>query len=176
MQEIIACDIDDVLADLMSVWLTKYNLEFSDSLSESDIKTWNISPYTKIGLQMFDYLKDPSIYDKVQPVENSLWGIEKLRLLDYRIIFVTAFNAGLAGRKYQWLKEYNFDVKREDYFECVDKSLIASQYLIDDKIENVENAYGQGIIFHRRWNKDVQCYPRVKDWLDVVNYFDGGIV
>ena len=60
----IAIDVDDVTADLVSVWLDKYNLDHNNSLSEKDIKTWDIGSHTKIGDKMYEYLK----YNQIKPM------------------------------------------------------------------------------------------------------------
>jgi len=173
MDNIIGVDVDDVVADLVSsAWLKRSNRDNDENVTEADIKSWDISQYVRCGVKIYEYLKDPSLYDEVTPVENSLWGVEKLRSMDYRIVYVTAFNANLSGRKYWWLKQYDFIDSPDDYIEARDKSLIATNFLLDDKPENVSTAFGEGIIFTREWNKSMNYFPRVDNWVDVVNYFE----
>jgi len=140
-------------------------------LSESDIKTWDIGSYTKIGDKMYDYLKDPALYGTVFPVVNSWLGTNILRNMGYRVIFVTSSSIQQSGVKYNLLYNGGFVNRREDYFEATDKSLIKCNYLIDDRIENVENAHGQGIIYTREWNTSLQGYPRVNNWIEIIDYF-----
>lgn len=169
--KIIGCDVDDVVAMLVNRWLEIYNLEHDDNLWEDDIKTWNIGSHTKIGDKMYDYLKYSSLYDNVKPVQDSLFGINRLREFGYRVVFITASTPEQSGRKYQWLLEKKYITHRKDYYEALDKSLIATDYLIDDNPDNVVNAFGKGIVFTKPWNLLLVNYPRVNNWLEVIDYF-----
>lgn len=169
--KVIGVDFDDVIGDLVSEWLANYNRDNNDNLSEKDIKSWDIGSYTKIGKEMYDYLKHPSLYDNVKPVFNSLWGVHALRNMGYRVVFITASTTEQSGRKYLWLLENGYIENKSDYYEAIDKSLIASDYLIDDNPENVENAYGQGVVYTREWNTSLIGYPRVNNWMEVIDFF-----
>lgn len=168
---VVGIDFDDVVGDLSSCWLGKYNQDHNDVLLESDIKSWDIGSYTKIGNKMYDYLKVPNLYDYVFPIINSIWGVLQLKQMGYRTIFITASTPEQSGVKYEWLVKYGLISTRKDYFEALDKSLIVCDYLIDDNPENVISAYGQGIVFTKEWNKNLVGYPRVNNWEEVVKYF-----
>lgn len=172
MRKTIALDFDDVVGDLVKTWLELYNRDHNDSLKEEDIKDWNIGSYTKIGNEMYDYLKNPTLYDSVLPVTGASWGISKLRQFGFRIVFVTNSVLEQSGNKYRWLEKYNLISERRDYVEAADKSLILCDWLIDDNIENVVKFKGDGIIFTREWNTSLKGYLRVNGWIDIVNYFD----
>jgi len=168
---IIGVDFDDVVGKLVSEWLDKYNQDNNDNLLEEDILTWDIGSYTKIGKKMYDYLKYPSLYDNVQPVLNSFLGVHTLRNMGYRVVFITASTTEQSGRKYIWLSENGYIRDKSDYYEAVDKSLIAADYLIDDNPKNVINAFGQGIVFTKPWNISLIGYQRVNNWLEIIDYF-----
>lgn len=170
-KQIIALDVDDVVLELVSAWLHKYNVEHNDTLSESDIKTWDIGSYTKIGHRMYDYLKDPMLYATVYPVKDSWLGVQTLKNMNYRVIYVTSSTIQQSGTKYNLLYNTGYLNRREDYFEATDKSLIKCDYLVDDRIENVENAYGQGVVYTREWNKSLIGYPRLNNWMEVIDFF-----
>jgi len=169
--KIIGVDFDDVIGNLVSTWLDNYNRDNDDNLSEKDIKSWDIGLYTKIGKEIYDYLKHPSLYDDVKPVLNSFFGVSSLINMGYRVVFITASTTEQSGRKYTWLSENGYINSKSDYYEAVDKSLIATDYLIDDNPENVINAYGQGVVYTREWNKSLIGYPRVNNWMEVINFF-----
>lgn len=169
--QIIALDVDDVVLDLVSAWLHRYNVDYNDFLVESNIKTWDIGSYTKIGHKMYDYLKDPMLYSTVYPVKDSWVGVKTLKNMGYRVIYVTSSTIEQSGIKYNLLYNTGFLNRREDYFEATDKSLIRCDYLVDDRIENVENAYGQGIVYTREWNTSLRGYPRVNNWTEIVDFF-----
>ncbi len=171
MKKIIAVDVDDVVADLVNEWLRKYNEDHHDSLKEDDILTWDIASYTKIGSKIYEYLKRRDLYDNVVPILGASWGIEKLREFGFRVIFVTNSTPEHSGVKYEWLKKYKMISSRDDYVEAADKSLILSNYLIDDNPKNIINFKGQGTVFTKSWNKSLRGYLRFPDWCGVINYF-----
>ena len=165
-------DVDDTVGGLVSQWLQLYNFDHNDNLQEKDIKSWAIGQYTKIGDKIYDYLKDPSLYDFVMPVENVSWGLRTLRRFGFRVIFITASTPEQSGRKYRWLQEWDLIDSRKNYVEALDKTLIKCDYLVDDNPDNIINATCQGVVFTREWNKYLgNIYPRVNNWEEVVSYF-----
>ena len=168
----IIVDVDDVTANLVNWWLECYNFDHEDNIKEEDIKSWDIGSYTKIGKKMYDYLKDPSLYDGIIPVKNAAWGLRRLRGGGHRVVFVTASTHEQSGRKYKWLQEWDLIDSRSNYVEALDKTLIKADYIIDDNPENIISATCQPIVFTREWNKYLgNIYPRVNNWEEVVSYF-----
>jgi 5'-nucleotidase len=168
---IIGIDVDDTVANLMDSWLYIYNQEYNDGVSQRDIKSWDISKYVKCGHSIYKYLRNPDLYNIVEPVENAKWGVDRLRSMGFRLVFITASTQEQSTRKYRWLSEYGMIDERKNYIECLDKSLVMVDYLIDDNPENVINAHGQGVVFTKEWNKTLVGYPRVDSWQDIVEYF-----
>ena len=168
---IIGVDVDDVTANLVDAWLHVYNEEYNDGVSQQDIKSWAISEHVKCGQNIYKYLRYPELYNIVQPVEKAKWGIDCLREMNFRIVFITASTPEQSGRKYKWLLDYWMIQDKKDYVEAMDKSLINVDYLIDDNPENVVGTSGHGIIFTKEWNKELMGYPRVDGWEEIVKYF-----
>lgn len=170
-QTLIGLDVDDLVANLVDPWLHLSNCEYGENITQKDIKSWAISEYVKCGQDIYKYLKDPTLYDIVEPVEGAKWGIECLRAIGFNIVFITAATPEQSGRKYEWLCDYEMIKHRKEYVEALDKSLIKTDYLIDDNPEHVINASGQGIVFTKEWNKTLTGYPRMNSWQDIVEYF-----
>jgi 5'(3')-deoxyribonucleotidase len=167
----ISVDVDDTCADLMSEWLKRYNRDYFDDLSENKILSWDMTQYVKpiCGKNIYQYIEDPKIYDEIKPISFSQWGVGELKKIG-RVVFVTSSTLGHAGIKFMWLKKHGFIDKKEDYIECLDKSLISCHYLIDDKYENCKNAYGKGVLYNRTWNCKYDYNPRCNNWKEVVEY------
>jgi len=166
---IFAVDCDDVLIDLMSEWIYRHNKDFDSNLKKEDITDWDISKFShpSCGKNIYKYIEDPSIYDYCKPIENSLKGIEHLRTLG-RVIFVTSWNVGIAGRKYTWLKDHGYIDSINDYFEAHDKNMIKFNCLIDDGPHNFPNLYS-GFLFTQPWNKNFNHYRRINNWEEFIN-------
>lgn len=178
----ILVDADDTTLDLHTEWIqNRYNVDYKDNLLRSMVKTWNIDKYVKpeCGRKIYDYLKDKDLYASVKPIEFAVFGVQRLRELGYRVIFVTAyFNEQKVEclHNHGFLKEYPYNDGRwntaTDVIMANDKSLIKGDLLIDDRYENVKS-FGSGIVFNQPWNESSpNHFPRVSTWLDIVNYFE----
>lgn len=163
-------DVDDICALLTPVWLARYNKDFGDELMENDLLSWGIWEYVKpeCGKRIYQYLKDPHIYDTVLPRDNSVWGVNTLRNFGFRVVFATSTPIETAGVKYNWLMYHGFHPETKDYVECEDKSLLLGDYMFDDGFHNVENFSGLAYLLTRPWNSNNFWSPRVKSWEQLI--------
>jgi 5'-nucleotidase len=148
---LVAVDVDDTVADLLTAWLRRYNNDFHDWLRPEDITEWDITKFVKTdcGVSIYKYLEDPDIYNDVTPIEGAIQGVKLLRAAGHRVIFVTA---GGEASKFEWLLKYEFLDNRKDYVRCVDKSLIRADVLIDDGPHNLKDFIGERIMMLRPHN------------------------
>lgn len=161
---IILCDVDDTIADLVPVWLSVYNCDWNDHLEKEDILSWDIGNYTKIKDAFYDYLHDENLdlYYAIEPISGSKEGVETLRKLGFRVVFVTAYD--YFSRKFAWLKTHGFLDEDRNYVVAKDKTLIRGDYMIDDSFDNVESFQGCQILFDAPWNKKFYHPNRAHDW------------
>ncbi len=164
--KIIALDIDDVCAELMIVWLARYNKDYKDNLKREDITDWDVGSFTKpeCGRRIYKYIEDPSIYNDVKPTNGAIEGVRELRKIGYRVVFVTAANPKIHLRKLTWLRDNKFKPIEKDYVEIIDKSLILANCMLDDKYDNVINFKGKGYLFDAPWNKKFNYVNRIYNW------------
>lgn len=165
-------DVDDVVADLMTAWLKRYNKDYNDNLKKSKITDWAVHTFTKpeCGMSMYDYIEDKTLYDEVKPIPNALAGVKLLKTMG-RVIFITASTLGCAGRKYTWLQEHGFIDSMDDYVECKDKQLIKVDALIDDRYQNVMHSQSN-CLFSQPWNKKYEYNMRIKNWKELINIIE----
>ena len=147
---IVAVDIDEPVCSLMETWLEEYDNDYNDNLQPDKIKSWYLHRYVKpeCSYNIYDYLTvtdDYNIYESYKPTKGALEAIFALREYNFRVIFVTAFSYLNSGEKFNWLHRNGFEVEKEDYIECFDKSLILADYLIDDRLKNVYAFKNKGI-------------------------------
>jgi 5'(3')-deoxyribonucleotidase len=169
---IIAVDVDDVVAEMVSVLLSRYNKDWADNLAIDQITEWDLTKFVKpeCGARVFSYFENPSLYDDVKPVPGALAGVDGLRADGHRVVFVTAAAIGTAGAKLDWLRRHGFlepnFTSANDYVECRDKSLILADVLLDDAVHNITAFKGWGILFDRPWNRGVNRFTRAWSWED----------
>jgi 5'(3')-deoxyribonucleotidase len=170
----IAIDIDGTIADLISVWLKEYNLDYHDNLRPSDITAWETHLFVKpeCGKSIYTYLEWAEIYDEVLPIDlqNSVVAIERMRFLGHRVVFLTTSTLGASGAKFRWLVKHGFLDKKnmKDYVEATDKLLLRADILIDDKPSTCKAWYESGrfpILFTQPWNlSELVPYMHTNDW------------
>lgn len=156
---IIGVDVDDVVLDLVGEWIGLYNADHGDTLTIDDVKTWTISDVVKAecGTKIYDYLKHPTLYETMPPVEGAIEGVRALREMGHRVVFVTSCVRGVMfDAKWTRLIQLGFLSSKTrleyDYIGATDKTLVNVSRMLDDKAETV-NAFGlRGYLFKRPWN------------------------
>lgn len=164
--KIYAVDVDGVVADLATAWLNRYNKDYNDHVTPANILSWDMHLYVKpeCGTKLYDYIEDPTLYDEVLPTDGALEGIKILSSV-FRVIFVTNSTIGASGAKYNWLLKQGFLSRLDDYIECKDKSLVKADLLLDDRLKNLLDFSGTGILYTQPWNIGLHWYgSRMKGW------------
>ena len=80
--------------------------------------------------------------------------------------YPTSFTA-----KYEWIKEHFPFFPDTHIVFCGDKSIIATDFLIDDNAHHFARFQGQGILFASPHNVHETRYPRVENWEEVRQKF-----
>jgi 5'(3')-deoxyribonucleotidase len=86
-------------------------------------------------------------------------------------VFTTSASLFMAGTKFDWLKRNGFEPTEKDYIEIRDKSFLNTDYMLDDRFDNVYNFPNTGILFSAPWNERIIWKDRVNNWEQVVFYF-----
>lgn len=166
----ILVDVDSTVADLMTEWLRRYNIDYRDNLSAEHITDWDMTQFVKREAKIYDYLKLPSLYHSVNPIKGAKKGVDYLREMGWRVVFVSA---GLwnANKKFEWLKKHGFLASEKDFVVAYDKSLVQGDVLIDDKIDNIKDFRGAGILFTQPWNTNWVTGRRMDSWREISKWF-----
>jgi len=172
----IAIDMDHVIADLMKKWLKYYNKKYKDNLTIQDIKTWNLISYVKheCGDKIYDILYKNNFYLDLEVVENSIEVTKKLiKKFDLYIATDVMVNPRSMDAKYKWLQNNFLHIPDRNYIFCGDKSIVNTDFLIDDGLHNLEKFKGTGILMNAPWNQNSNKFIRVNGWKDIEKYFKG---
>lgn len=169
---IIGVDVDEVCADLLTEWVRRYNAYFNDTLRVQDITEWDMTKVVKshVGTRIYDILHEPGLYSRVRPIDGAKLGVDLIRGMGHRVIFVSACVPGTVDAKLAWLIEWGFLTKAQagkDFICAYDKHLIGVDMLIDDRLENVESFPGPAILVTMPHNAGkFTTRPRVASLLD----------
>jgi 5'-nucleotidase len=182
--KIILCDVDGVVVQGMHAeWLRRYNRDYHDNLTPSDITEWDMAKFVKpkCGKKIYDYLWDADLYDNLYIDESIIWGVSELQAMpNTQVIFVSAGVGGAVG-KYNILNRHGLILNSESEFVSIrNKGLLFGDAMIDDYQENLyafqrRNPRGISLLFDAYHNQDVDM-TRVYNWADVVNFFKTGVL
>lgn len=168
----IAVDMDEVIADVLPKFLDLYEVEFGKRLNREDYwgtKVYKVPGAAKIRQKLFD----PGFFADLPVIEGAQRGIRYLQE-HYEVYTVTAaseFRNSLAD-KWDWLEEHFPNIPWTHRIFCGDKSVIDTEYMIDDHAFNLETFKGKGLLFTASHNIDEDRFQRVNNWEEVVDFFE----
>ena len=174
MKQRIAVDMDEVLADTLTKELAVYGLEHQVNLTKADLAGQKL--YEKVRAEHREHVRDyPRAKDFFRDIPVMAGSQEVLReLVERHEVFITtaameyptSFTA-----KYEWIKEHFPFFPDTRIVFCGDKSIIATDFLIDDNAHHFARFQGQGILFASPHNVHETRYPRVENWEEVRRKF-----
>lgn len=101
---------------------------------------WNFKPYVpdEDFKMVISYFNDQRMYDIAEPLEDSVEVLKRLSEY-YELVVVTKAHRYALPYKANWLYNYFSFVDRVIYLDQkdFDKSLIAGDYIIDDKVQPI---------------------------------------
>ena len=74
--------------------------------------------------------------------------------------------------KKQWLEEYFPFISWKNIVFCGDKSIIKTDYLIDDHLKNLDNFSGVSLMFTASHNVNFNQHHRLNNWQEILTYFE----
>lgn len=167
MRKVIALDMDQVIADLLSEWVERVNFFEGENVNVNDIKCWDIYKYFKCGKKVYDYLTH-HVFRNLPVIENSQEVVKKLMdKYDVYVVSTATNNADSLRAKVEWLKEYFNFIPMTNVVLCGDKSIIKADIMIDDGVHNLETFDGMKILFDAPHNRNDNRFTRAIDWLEI---------
>lgn len=170
MRKRIAIDMDETIVDTLSRHLDWYNREFSQSLCKADLHATKI--YDRVLVEhvarVRTYPDDPDFFANIPPYENAISVIKDLNE-HYDIYIATAAMEHPAsfGAKYTWLVENLPFLSPMNFIFCGSKSILNTDYLIDDSPRHFTHFAGEGILFSAPHNANETGFRRVENWQEV---------
>ena len=138
--KIVYIDVDDTTFDLVPHWVDEFLRQYPEC-EDPRLKgwyDWDIAPLIPAEYQdrFWDILGNPELYDRVALIPGALEGVQAIRAMGARVVFVTSAVNGHAGVKLRKLVQHGLldtVVRNRDYIETFDKSLLRGDLIIDDR-------------------------------------------
>ncbi|NIJ51617.1 5' nucleotidase, NT5C type [Dyadobacter arcticus] len=170
----VAVDMDNVIADIETNWIASYNAEFGANVTSEDLigKPENDAFPDPIAAKTLIY--KPGFFRNAPVIEGAQEALRKLQEhFDIYIVSAAMEFPNSLAEKYDWLAEHFPFIHWKNIVFCGDKSVIATDYLIDDHLKNLDFCKGMPILFTAGHNVNVKKYRRVNSWSEVLELFEG---
>src|ERR1700678_1378417 len=170
----IAVDMDEVLADALSEHLVRYNRDHGEAITKSHLHgkwLWDVVSADRRE-RLEAYLRSEDFFEDLPVVEDSQDVLAKLSQ-PYEIFIATAAleSPNSFGSKYRWLLRHFPFIPPAHFVFCGDKSILHSDYLIDDMPRNLLRFKGTGMLYSAPHNLATEGFTRVDNWRQVAAYF-----
>ena len=164
--------MDGVIADTVAQFITWYEKEFGERIHKSSFDGVPEAEGLPNGaVRKLVYM--PGFFRTVPVMEGAKEAVLDL-MKNFDIYIVSAameFPQSLI-EKYEWLHEHFPFIKWNNIIFCGDKSIIGTDYMIDDHVRNLDSYKGTAILFTAGHNIGIDRHTRINDWKEVVDLFN----
>jgi 5'(3')-deoxyribonucleotidase len=185
-RQVIAVDMDEVIADALGEHLTRYNRDFASdhaaAITLDDLRgrrLWQVAPAQRHPV-IDNYLREDDFFRVLRVMPHSQRVLERLQSRYEVFIASAAMEVPTSFvAKYDWLAEHFPFIPTSHIVFCGDKSILRADYLIDDNPRQLrlfqdnqnDGTSREGILYSSPANIHINGYRRVDDWLAVEQMF-----
>ncbi len=167
----ICIDMDGVLADTYQKFVDAYEREFGRELLRTELlgkKVYDLEGASHIR----DLMYEPGFFRQNTVLPGAVAVVEHLyeRHEVFVVTSTTEFRHSMLD-KWEWLAEHFPFIHHSRMVFCGDKGIVHGDYMIDDKVSNLEGFNGTGLLFTSPDNHYDTGYRRVDSWGEVRDFF-----
>ena len=170
----IAVDMDEVIADALGELLARYNRECGTRFTKDDLRgkwLWQVLPpggqeRIESYLQREDFFEDLPVIPDSQDVLRRMGECYEVFIASAAMAFPNSF-----GSKFRWLRRHFPFLSPHNFVFCGDKSILQTDFLIDDMPYNLASFRGEGIMFTSPHNAGNTEFRRVDNWREIAEIF-----
>lgn len=173
---IIMCDLDQVLNDLVPKTLTFFNALTGKNIQVSDITKYHINECLskEDSDKIYKLWQNKELWDSLEPLPDSQWGIETLINMGHQVIIATATYYEQFEWKIAWLKKHFPMIDTNHIIRINNKSLLRGDVLIEDNLQNLTKSYCERVCLDYPYNRDkskdeIYDIYRAANWRDIIN-------
>lgn len=173
IKKTIGIDMDGVLADIEEQFMSWYENEYGLRVPRSErLGVLEPEGFPEKGA-IRRYVNTPGFFRTIPVMEGAVEAVKKL-MEDYEVYIVSAameFPQCLL-EKQEWLAEYFPFISWRNIIFCGDKSVVVTDYLIDDHCKNLDYCKGMPIMFTAGHNANFSHHTRVNNWKEVLDLME----
>lgn len=168
----IAIDMDGVIADTVAHFITWYHRDYKVLLTKADFEGKPESEaLPNNAIRKFVYAK--GFFRNVPVMEGAKEALlELMRNFDVYIVSAAMEFPQSLPEKYEWLQEHFPFITWNNIIFCGDKSIIGTDYMIDDHVKNLDCCKGKTLMFSAGHNLGLDHHFRVNSWKEAISFFE----
>jgi len=169
----IAVDMDGVLADTETHFISYYEGETGIRVDRKALLGLpeNLAFPDKTAVRR--YVNTAGFFRTLPLIPGGQEAVKTL-MRDFDVYIVSAameFPLSLYEKKL-WMEEHFPFVSWKNIVFCGDKSIIGTDYLIDDHIKNLDYFRGKPLLFTASHNIHINHHHRLNNWSEILHYFE----
>lgn len=172
MKKTIAIDMDGVIADVELQALHWYKRLSGITLTKADVLGRTEEAFLPDGL-FRKFIYQSGFFRTAPVMEGAVEALLKLSEA-FEIYIVSAameFPDSLSEKR-AWLSEHFPFISWKNIVFCGDKSIIKTDYMIDDHPKNLDFCVGKPVMFASFHNNHIDRFDCFSDWQGVLAYFE----
>lgn len=176
MKKTIAIDMDGVLADVEIHFINWYARDYGVNIKPEDLLGKSEEEAFPDAGAVRQFAFTPGFFRTVPLMQGAVDAV-KILMENYEVYIVSAameFPQSLP-EKLEWLKEHFPFINWRNIVFCGDKSIVNTDYMIDDHIKNLDTFRGKAIMFHAFHNVNYSHHTRANNWKHVLELLSEGL-
>jgi 5'-nucleotidase len=168
----IGVDMDGVIADTESHYIAWYKQETGETLSRSLFLGRSEYETLPDKTAVSRYIHTAGFFRTLPVMPGSVEAVRTL-MEHYEVYIVSAameFPLSLFEKR-EWLAEHFPFISWQRIIFCGDKSIINTNFLIDDHPKNLDHFPGVPIMFTASHNINHHQHKRLNNWKEILEYF-----
>lgn len=169
----IAVDMDGVLADTETHFIKYYETESGEKVDRNTLLGIPENEGFRDKTAVRRYVNTAGFFRTLPLIPGSVTAVKTL-MEHFDLYIVSAameFPLSLYEKK-QWLEQYFPFISWKNIVFCGDKSIIKTDYLIDDHLKNLDNFSGVSLMFTASHNVHHRQHQRLNNWVEILQYFE----
>ena len=169
MRKTIAIVMDGVIADVEVQLLNWYEKEVGVKLTAEQIAGRPEAEAFPEHGAVRRFINTPGFFRTLPVMQGAIQAVKYL-MEKYEVYIVSAameFPLSLT-EKYEWLQEHFPFISWRNIIFCGDKSIIDTDFLIDDHCKNLDFCKGKAIMFNAFHNVNMNHHVRANNWDEVI--------
>lgn len=175
MRKSIAIDMDGVIADEVTQLLSLYEMHYGIQVHPDEIVGRHEDDVVPHKDAYNTLSKMPGFFRTMPVMPGAIEAVKELQQkFDIYIVSAAMQYPYCLVEKRDWLGEHFPFIDWRHIVFCGDKSIIGTDYMIDDHIKNLDYFKGTTIMFHAFHNVNHTHHTRANNWQEVLSLLQNG--